>query len=216
MGNNVPETTLLLERWNGGDERALQELLRLHLPWIHKHVSNRMGGLVRAKEDTQDVVQNALVEFLRYGPRFKVSNEAHLRFLLGRIAENVLRDRHDFFTRRRRQAARERPLPEDTILELDAGSRDSIRPDRALEKKQWQAWVRLALEMMDPEEREVIVMRQWDELEFAEIAEKTGSTPDAVRMRFQRALPKLAQKIQQLQRGEFGDAGAGDVSDRSD
>lgn len=205
MGNQVPETTILLERWNGGDEHALQELLRLHLPWIQSHVSNRMGGLVRAKEDTQDVVQDALVEFLRYGPRFKVSSEAHLRFLLGRIAENVLRDRHDFFTRRRRSAARERPLPEDTVLELDAGSRDSVRPDRALEKKQWQAWVRLALELMDPEEREVIVLRQWDELEFAQIAEKIGGTADAARMRFQRALPKLAQKIQQLQRGEFGE-----------
>ena len=205
MGQNVPETTVLLQRWNGGDERALQELLQLHLPWIQAHVEKRLGGLVRAKEETADVVQDALVEFLRYGPRFNVSSEAHLRFLLGRIAENVLRDRHDFFTRRRRQVARERPLPEETVLELDAGSRDSVRPDRALEKKQWQAWVRLALELMDPEEREVIVLRQWDDLEFAEIAEKIGGTADAARMRFQRALPKLAQKIRQLQRGEFGE-----------
>ncbi|HTF90189.1 MAG TPA: RNA polymerase sigma factor [Planctomycetota bacterium] len=205
MGNNVPETTMLLRRWNGGDEDALQELLHLHLPWIQAHVKKRLGGLVRAKEETVDVVQDSLVEFLRYGPRFQVSNEAHLRFLLGRIAENVLRDRHDFFTRRRRQVARERPLPEETVLELDAGSRDSIQPDRALEKKQWQAWVRLALELMDPEEREVIVLRQWDELEFAEIASRIGGSADAVRMRFQRALPKLAQKIQQLQRGELGD-----------
>ncbi|HUR26755.1 MAG TPA: RNA polymerase sigma factor [Planctomycetota bacterium] len=205
MGNNVPESTMLLQRWNSGDEKALQELLRLHLPWIQTHVRQRLGGLVRAKEETTDVVQDALVEFLRYGPRFNVSNEAHLRFLLGRIAENVLRDRHDFFTRRRRQVARERPLPEESVLELDGGSHDSIRPDRALEKKQWQAWVRLALELMEPEDRETIVLRQWDELEFAEIATKMGTTPDAARMRFQRALPKLAQKIQQLQRGELAD-----------
>ncbi len=203
MGDNVPDTTLLLQRWNGGDEQALQSLLKLHLPWIQAHVSQRLGGLVRAKEESADVVQDALVEFLRYGPRFKVSNEAHLRYLLGRIAENVLRDRNDFYTRRRRQASRERPLPEESILELDAGSRDTIRPDTALDKKQWQAWVRLALELMDPEEREVIVMRQWDELEFAEIGEKTGTSADGARMRFQRALPKLAQKIKQLQRGEF-------------
>ena len=39
--------------------------------------------------------------------------------------------------------------------------------------------------------------------EFAEIGEKTGTTADGARMRFQRALPKLAQKIKQLQRGEF-------------
>ncbi len=205
MGENIPETTQLLQRWNGGDEKALAQLLELHLPWIQAHVSKRLGGLVRAKEESTDVVQDALVEFLRYGPRFNVSNEAHLRFLLGRIAENVLRDRHDFFTRRRRQASRERQLPEETVLELDAGSRDSMRPDKALEKKQWQAWVRLALELMEPEDRELIVLRQWDELEFAQIAEKTGTTADGARMRFARALPKLAAKIQQLQRGEFGE-----------
>ena len=203
MGNDIPDTTILLQRWNAGDETALQELLQLHLPWIQSHVHKRLGGLVRAKEETSDVVQNALVEFLRYGPRFQVSNEAHLRFLLGRIAENVLRDRHDYFTRRRRQAAREQPLPEDSVLELDAGTRDGQRPDAELERKQWQAWVRLALELIDPNDREVIVLRQWDELEFAQIAEKLGGSADSVRMRFQRALPKLALKIQQLQRGEF-------------
>ena len=158
---------------------------------------------MRAKEETQDVVQEALVEFLRYGPKFKVSNEAHLRFLLARIAENVLRDRHDFYTRRRRQVAREQPIPEDTVLELDGGTRDSLQPDVAMDKRQWQAWVRLALELLDPEEREVIVLRQWDDLEFAAIAERIGTTPDAARMRFQRALPNLARRIQELQRGDF-------------
>jgi RNA polymerase sigma-70 factor (ECF subfamily) len=203
MGRHVPDTTVLLKRWNSGDEAALQELLQQHLPWIRAHVEHRLGDFLRAKEDSGDIVQDALVEFLRYGPRFEVSNEAHLRFLLGRIAENVLRDRHDFFTRRRRQAAREQPIPDDSVLALDPGAREVTQPDAALERKQWQAWVRLALELMDPEDREVIVLRQWDNLEFAQIGERLGLGADAVRMRFQRALPKLAQKIQMLQRGDI-------------
>src|SRR5688572_23070159 len=153
MGQNVSETTMLLERWNGGDELALAELLRLHLPWINAHVRKRLGGVLRAKEETEDIVQEALIDFLRYGPRFKVSSESNLRALLARIAENVLRDRHDFFTRHRRQAARESPIPEDSVLELDAGSRDSQHPDRQLDKRMWQAWVHLALELMEPEDR---------------------------------------------------------------
>lgn len=205
MGKHVPETTFLLGRWNSGDEGALQSLLAAHLPWIQSHVRSRLGAKLRAKEETTDVVQDALIEFLRYGPRFQISNEAHLRFLLARIAENVLRDSNDFFSRRRRQAARERPLPEGTVLELDAGTGHSQRPDAAVERKQWQAWVRLALELMEPEDRELIVLRQWDELEFAQIGERLGISADNARMRFQRALPKLAVKIQLLQRGNFAE-----------
>lgn len=205
MGQNIPETTLLLRRWNGGDEAALQTLLELHLPWIRSQVSQRLGGLLRAKEETTDVVQDALIEFLRYGPRFEVANEAHLRYLLGRIAENILRDRHDFYTRRRRQASRERPLPEDSVLSLDPSGPEVGQPSDDLERKQWQAWVRLALELMEPADREVIVLRQWDELEFSEIAKRTGGSADGARMRFQRALPKLALRIQRLQRGELDD-----------
>jgi len=203
MGQHIPDTTVLLKRWNSGDESALQELLTKHLPWIQTYVHQRLGDFLRSKEDSADIVQTALVEFLRYGPRFQVSSEAHLRFLLGRIAENVLRDRHDFFTRRRRQAAREQPIPDDSVLALDPGAREITQPDAALERKQWQAWVRLALELMDPDEREVIVLRQWDNLEFAEIGARLGLGADAVRMRFQRALPKLAHRIQMLQRGDI-------------
>lgn len=203
MGQNIPETTLLLQRWHAGDEKALHELLAQHLPWIQIHVRQRLGAALRAKEETVDVVQDALVEFLRYGPRFEVSNEAHLRFLLSRVAENVLRDRHDYFTRLRRKAAREQPLGDDSVLVLDGAEREPTRPDAALERKQWKEWVRLALELMDPEEREIIVLRQWEELEFADIGERLGIGADAARMRFQRALPSLAEKIRRLQRGEI-------------
>jgi RNA polymerase sigma-70 factor (ECF subfamily) len=199
----VPETTALLHRWHAGDEAALHELLEQHLPWIRIHVRQRLGPALRAKEETSDLVQDALIEFLRYGPRFEVANEAHLRFLLGRVAENVLRDRHDYFTRLRRKAAREEPLGDDSVLVLDGSAREATQPDAALEKKQWQAWVRLALELMEPEERAILVMREWEELEFAEIGSRLSIAPDAARMRFQRALPRLADKIRQLQRGSI-------------
>jgi RNA polymerase sigma-70 factor (ECF subfamily) len=208
MGTNVSESTALLRRWHAGDEAALQELLEHHMPWIRSHVSQRLGEALRAKEETSDVVQDALVEFLRYGPRFELSNEAHLRFLLARIAENVLRDHSDFYARRRRQAAREAPLPEHDRLVLDPSVREVTEPSAALERKQWRSWVRLALELLEPADREVIVLRQWDSLDFAAIAARMGLSLETARMRFHRALPKLAAKIQQLQRGDFAELAA--------
>lgn len=204
MGANVPNTTELLARWRTGDDAALHELLDQHLPWIREYVRQRLGPVLRAREEPNDVVQDALVEFLRYGPRFELQNEAHLRFLLARIAENVLRDKHDFHSRQRRQASREvAGAPEDHENALGAALRPSEEPHVVVERRQWRAWVRLSLDLLDPADREVLVLRQWDGLEFAQIGERLSLSADAAKMRFHRAVPKLAERIEQLQRGDF-------------
>jgi hypothetical protein len=61
--------------------------------------------------ESGDVVQEAAVQFLNYGLRFIISDDKRFRGLLARIVENVLRDKHDWFTAQRREIARQRPLP---------------------------------------------------------------------------------------------------------
>jgi len=204
MGSNVPNTTQLLARWRGGDDAALHELLEQHLPWVREYVRQRLGPALRAREEPSDVVQDALVEFLRYGPRFELQNEAHLRFLLARIAENVLRDKHDFHSRQRRQASRE---VAGGVEEHESALGDALRPSDephvVVERRQWRAWVRLSLDLLDRSDREVLVLRQWEGLDFAQIGERLGLSADAAKMRFHRAVPKLAERIEQLQRGDF-------------
>ena len=61
--------------------------------------------------------------------------------------------------------------------------------------------MRLALELLEPEDRQVLLLRQWQELEFAAVGARMGLSEDAARMRFQRALPKLAKKLEALRSG---------------
>src|SRR5262245_11241046 len=155
MNPEESPTTVLLRRWHAGDEDAVRELLERHLPWIRAHVQRRLGPALRRAGETGDYVQEALLEFLRYGPRFVVSEDHRLRGLLARIVENVLRDEHDRYAARRRARARERPLPSDSVLDLDAACDPVTRPSEVAERREWEAWVRLALELLDPEDREV-------------------------------------------------------------
>jgi DNA-directed RNA polymerase specialized sigma24 family protein len=60
------------------------------------------------------------------------------------------------------------------------------------------AWVRLALELLDPDDRAVIVLREYRDLSFGEIAQFLGTTEDVARMRFARALPRLARCMEKL------------------
>ena len=71
MQDRPSETRLLLGRWHGGDRSALDALLERDLPWIRQHVRRRLGANLRARMDSADVVQEAMVEFLRHAPPFQ-------------------------------------------------------------------------------------------------------------------------------------------------
>ena len=92
MDPSLTETHVLLTRCHHGDRAALDKLLARDLGWLRQHVRSRLGSLLRAKGEVDDYVQEAMVEILRYGPRFVVSDKLQFRALLARITENVLRD----------------------------------------------------------------------------------------------------------------------------
>ena len=63
--------------------------------------------------------------------------------------------------------------------------------------------MRLALEFLDEEDRRIIVLRRVEERGFKENGEELGIDPNTARMRLQRALPKLAERITALRRGKL-------------
>ena len=197
------QTMVLLQRWNGGDKGALNEILERDLPWIHAKVRQRLGHALRGKSESIDFVQDAMLEVLRYGPRFELANRAHFRGLMARIIENVLRGKHDWFQAQRRQLARERPLGSETIVRLDPGGKSVCTPSLVADRNEREARVRLAVELLEPEDREILILRQWQDLSFKEIADQLGTTENGARMRFNRTLPKVAKVMSQLDKGEL-------------
>jgi RNA polymerase sigma-70 factor (ECF subfamily) len=191
----------LLERWHAGDRAALDALLAQHLPWLRRYVQARLGPALRARGETVDFVQEAMVDLLRYAPQFVVGDADRFRGLLARIVENNLRDADDWFAAKRRALSRETALPNDSVLHLDPTASTVTRPSQHAERAESRNWILLALEFMDPEDRKVIVLRQWEELSFAEIGAQMGIGESGARMRFQRALPKLARAVEDLSRG---------------
>lgn len=211
------DTRELLARWHDGDERALASLVERHRGWIEARVRRRLGRALRSKAETQDVVQDTIVELLRYSPKFTVAHGGTFRRLVARVVENVLCDRHDWFTARRRAMSRERPLASDSVLALDPPVDRPGRPDDVAGEQEMAARVRLALELLGEEDRRVIVRRDFDGWEFARIGDETGAQADAVRMRYHRALLKLAEVVERMQTvglDRFLEEEEGEASDR--
>jgi RNA polymerase sigma-70 factor (ECF subfamily) len=197
------ETTRFLQQWHGGDQKGLDALLERHLPWIQDHVSKRLGPLLRMKADPSDYVQDAVVQFLRYGPRIMVSNENHFRALLVRVIENALRDKHDWFTALRRANAKDHPLPSDTVLSLDPPRKKVSTPSKEAQHHEDEAWIRLGMELLDPKDREVLVLRQWEGLSYDEIGKRLGISRNAAWKKNKRAVFRLAKKVGELRRRQL-------------
>jgi len=198
--------TVLLRGLHSGSEENITKLLARIMPWLRQYVHMRVQGKLRAKLETQDVVQDAVVNFLRDAPNFVVQGENQFRAFIRQVADNVIRGHHRYFERQRRRLSRERPLTGMTEAVMDTRT-----PSKIASKDEGEARVRLALEMMDPIEQRIICMKIYDDSSFREIGETLGMQEEAVRQRFRRALPKLQKKGSCLADGDvWGFLGSAD------
>ena len=193
----------LLDRWHQGSDDALERLVTRHLPMVHRIVRARIGGALRGKVESVDVVQEAMMNLLQYLPRFRIADDASFRGLLARIVENVIRDQRRWFDALRRRRSVEQALPEDSVLDLDTGSLES--PSAVLARHENEAWLRVGMELLAPDDRDVIALRDWDEVGFREIGERFGASEDAARKRYHRATAKLAGILRRVKRGDLGE-----------
>jgi RNA polymerase sigma-70 factor (ECF subfamily) len=195
----------LLRRCHQGDAGALAELVATDAAWITALVQRRLGPALRARVDTQDIVQNTMLEVLRSAPRFEIDDREQLRALLARLVENVLRHQARRDHQQVRDVRREQPLhaasSADSVLQLSNAGQPG--PATAAAAGEQRDWIRLALELLDPDDRDAIVWREFDGEAFAVIAARLGLSEAHARVRFQRALPKLGRTVLALQQGQL-------------
>ena len=123
------------------------------------------------------------------------------RRLVTRIVENTLRGQSEFYSRMRRDRGRAVALPDEVVLELDVRRRTGTTPSQHAARSEEEAWLRLALDLVDPEDRDLIVLREWNGEAFADIGARLGVPENTARMRFSRAVGRLAAQVEALRRG---------------
>ena len=183
----------LLRRARQGSSDALGALLDSCAPRLLALIRLRLGPRLRAELESRDVLQATLVKALTHFEGFAGADRVSLAAWLARIAENEIRDQADFHARQRRDAACRTSLDDESaVLRVTADVRSAtsrIALDEGL------ARLEQALERLPPEQREVIVLRRLHELEFREIGERMGRSPDACRMLFARAMAALTMRM---------------------
>jgi RNA polymerase sigma-70 factor (ECF subfamily) len=195
MGNEPGDTERWLQRLRQGDADALAALLDCYRPRLRQMVRLRMDRQLAARVDPSDVIQEVYLDAQRqiraYLQDCKVDFYVWLRGLAGQRLSNI---RRQHLGAKCRTAWREVPLPAGSSLMLAqqvlAGG---TSPSRALLKKELRRRVQQAIERLQPDDREVILMRHFEEMSNQEVAQAIGLTESGATMRYGRALFRLKE-----------------------
>src|SRR6185503_10067391 len=165
-----PETDeRLLERFRAGDLSAVGAFYRRYCRPVFLYTFS----LTRDRALAEDIVQQTFVRLLQQDPR----GIASIRGLLFTIARNLVRD--DL----RRAAASKSACP---LLEPTSDAPDPERL-RALSR---------ALNELPDEQREVVILRIYADLPFADIAATVGVPEATVKSRYRYALKRMEPDLE--------------------
>ncbi|PYR40568.1 MAG: RNA polymerase subunit sigma-24 [Acidobacteria bacterium] len=177
----------LIARLRAGDADAFEELVRTYGGRLLA-VARRF---VRNESDAQDITQAAYLSAFRALPQFE--GGCQLSTWLHRIVVNTALMK--LRTRRRK--------PEESIEELlpafledghhvEQFSDWATPADALLERKETRATVRACIAQLPDNYREVLMLRDIEELPTQEVAQLLNLTPTAVKVRLHRARQALS------------------------
>ena len=194
----------LLQRWRNGDRLALDQLIADLQPWLHREMSKALAAGPRVSQDSMDLAQTAIANFLSWGPKFVPQNAAQLRGLFLRIAKNELIDRERRLSRIGHRKHAESLDGSSLMAGFGASRSSSQQPSAAASRSEDTEWVRLALQFLEPDERYLLLASEVDGLDWPTIASELGlDSADAARMRAARLKPRLARLLLQIRGGRI-------------
>jgi RNA polymerase sigma-70 factor (ECF subfamily) len=196
--NNSNETERLLRSVADGDQDSWGTLLTRHEESLRRMVAYRMDRRLQGRIDPLDVIQDAYLEASEHRAEFMREPARPFFLWLRAIVGNKLLElhRHHLGTQMR-DAGREVSLycgnmPEASSAALaDQLLGHATRPSEAAIRAEVKIQLQEALNVMDPLDREVLVLRHFEQLSPAETAQVLGIREKAARMRYLRALKRL-------------------------
>ena len=182
------ETSLdQIERARAGDREALDELVARYLPRLRRWASGRLPRWARDMSDTEDLVQESMLQTFKRIDRIDVAHEGALQAYLRQAVINRIRDQF-------RRAGR---VPPPAELDTQHPGRDASPLELAIGREAVERYER-ALERLRPEDRAAIVALVEMDCSNEEIAAALNKpSANAARMTVERALVKLAREMGQ-------------------
>lgn len=197
MWDQPTDTQELLDQVRQGEAGAIDRLLARFREPVRYMIGLRLDRAIAPRVDASDVVQDVLLEASRRLGDYLKNPAMPFHLWLRHIAKDHIVDAH----RRHRQAQRRSvdreqrlgpALAEQSSLDLAAQLIDrELTPATAAIRQELAKRFREALTELDEDDREIILMRHFEQLSNQEAADALGLSEAAAGMRHLRALRRL-------------------------
>ncbi|MFM7057974.1 MAG: RNA polymerase sigma factor [Planctomycetota bacterium] len=160
-------------------QSALAELFDLTAQRLVRYASTIAGN----QSDAEDALQSVF-SLLARDPRYITAALSPWPYLIRSIRNETLRIL--------RKNARRGPLRADATPQNGSNPAEECLTDEVAQH------VRRLLQSLPPEQAEVILLKHWEELTFAEIADSLNLSQNTVASRYRYALEKLQRSLEPL------------------
>ena len=186
-----------------GDESARNQLCGVYVERVRRIVRLRMGGELRSKLESMDIVQDSLMSALQDLKDFNYSNEGDFLRWLSRIAENQIRGNLDQLHAAKRDMRKEVALEQRSTHARYSGGQalypvSQTTPSLIFSRREDLDKLEHAMDLLKPAHRQVIILARIEGLAHKDIAARMDKSPDAVGMLLSRALLALTKVFEGL------------------
>jgi len=191
----------LIKRLKRHDEAAFNELVRAYQAQVFRVVFRMIGDHAEAEE----VAQEVFITVFKAIKNFR--GDSKLSTWLYRIAVNHTKNRIKYLARRAHSKKREFD---------EVGDRDAIesatmhtsaklpRPDEMAQAREAESLIQRALYELEADFRELVILRDVENLTYQEIGAISGLAEGTVKSRLHRARLALRERVIKMQKRKAG------------
>ena len=189
MANVQTPDALLVKNYMSGDENALTTLINRHQTKIYSFIYSKISD----RDISDDIFQDTFIKVIKTLKSNSYNEEGKFLPWVMRIAHNLVIDHF----RRNKKMPMYRETEEFSIFSLMTDK--SLTIENQMISDQVESDLRKIIEELPEDQKEVLVMRMYQDLSFKEISELTGVSINTALGRMRYAILNLRKIIEKHQ-----------------
>lgn len=189
MANIQPPDALLVQNYVSGNEKALETLIKRHESRIYGFIYSKISD----RDISNDIFQDTFIKVIKTLKSNSYNEEGKFLPWVMRISHNLIIDHY----RKTKKMPMFRETEEFSIFSIM--SDDSPTIENQLISTQVEQDIKKLIEELPLDQKEVLVMRMYQDMSFKEISEITGVSINTSLGRMRYALMNLRKVIDKHQ-----------------
>ena len=189
MANNQLPDAILVQQYVAGNEKALATLIERHQSRVYGFIYSKLND----RDLSDDVFQDTFIKVIKTLKTKSYNEEGKFLPWVIRISHNLIVD----YYRKNKKMPMTRETETYSIFEFIKDNTSTIEGQMITE--QVEDDLKRLIEELPCDQKEVLIMRMYDDLSFKEISEQTGVSINTALGRMRYALMNLRKLIDKNQ-----------------